>query len=252
MTPSPVRALAARFAAVLAQEGAEAVALVGSHAEGTATEDSDIDLAVIGEGPRYRLELHEGVLVSVGWASAEEQRARLDDPEWLSTHVPGWRSAILLFDPKRVAAEIKQLALEWEWTRVEPGCDGWATSWLVGLAEEVQKIAAALRSGNETSAAVQRCVLVLRLARALATRRRILYGTENRLFDLLAKTMGHEWQRLQTSALCIDGSGVAASCRSAIGLYELAVDEVSELLDSRQRDVVRHALVLATRGSRSS
>jgi hypothetical protein len=246
---SAARALAERVTAELAREGAEAVALVGSHAEGTATEESDIDLAVIGQGPSYRLELHEGVLVSVGWASADEQRTRLDDPDWLATHVPGWRSAVLLHDPEGVGAEIRQLALDWEWSRVEARCDEWAASWLVGLAEEVQKIAGAVRNGDETAAAVQRSVLVLRLARVMAIRRRILYGTDNRLMDLVARAVGEQWRRLQTSALCVDGSDVATSCGSAIRLFELALNDVRDLLDDRQRDVVAHALALATRAN---
>jgi hypothetical protein len=244
---TPERVLVERVAARCAREGAEAVALVGSHAEGTATENSDLDLAIIGDGPRYRLELHEGVLVSVGWASADEQRARLDDLDWLPTHVPGWRSAVLLYDPEGVAAEVKRLALDWEWSRVEPGCDEWAASWLVGLAEEVQKIAAALRQGDEMTAALQRSVLVLRVARAVAMRRRVLYGSDNRLMDLVARTMGQEWLRLQRSALCIDGSDVATSCDSAIRLFELALVDVRQLLEDRQRDVVQHALALAKR-----
>jgi hypothetical protein len=65
--------------------------------------------------------------------------------------------------------------------------------------------------------------------------------------DLIARTMGQEWLRLQRSALCIDDSDVATSCGSAIRLLEVALTDVSELLDDRQRDVVQHALALAER-----
>ena len=83
-----------RVVTALVEQGAEAVALVGSRASGDATADSDVDLAVIGEGPQYRLEIHHELLVSVGWAPAEEQRRRLYDPDWLGSHVPGWRQAV--------------------------------------------------------------------------------------------------------------------------------------------------------------
>ncbi len=101
MSPRPnpaleVRAIAERLARSLAAEGALAVALVGSHASGDATADSDLDLAVVGEGPHYRLEVSDGLLVSLGWAPAEEQRRRHCDPAWLGTHVAGWREAVLV------------------------------------------------------------------------------------------------------------------------------------------------------------
>jgi hypothetical protein len=87
------KAIAERLARSLAARGALAVALVGSHATGDATAESDLDLAVVGEGPHYRLEVHNGLLVSLGWATAEEQRRRLYDPVYLGTHVTGWREA---------------------------------------------------------------------------------------------------------------------------------------------------------------
>ena len=67
-----VFALAERLALSLVDRGAQAVAIVGSWANGTATQSSDLDLAVIGNGPRYRLEVHYGVLVSQGWAGEDK------------------------------------------------------------------------------------------------------------------------------------------------------------------------------------
>lgn len=83
----PIR-IAERLARSLGERGARAVALVGSQATGRATAESDLDLAVIGDGPHYRLELHGGVLVSLGWAPAEEQHRRLYDPAYLGNTIP--------------------------------------------------------------------------------------------------------------------------------------------------------------------
>jgi predicted nucleotidyltransferase len=103
------KAIAERLAHSLAARGALAVALVGSHATGDATAESDLDLAVVGEGPHYRLEVHNGLLVSLGWATAEEQHRRLYDPVYLGTHVTGWREARevrpLLDDRQRAVVE---------------------------------------------------------------------------------------------------------------------------------------------------
>jgi predicted nucleotidyltransferase len=241
MSSSPLR-IADRLAAALIEEGAQAVALVGSYATGTATADSDLDLAIVGNGPSYRLEVHEGILVSFGRATAEEQRERLYDPEWLGTHVPGWRSAVLLRDPYEIAAELQQLANDWEWEQVAPECDRWVAGWIVGLAEEVQKLVSSALAGNDLGAAAQRSVIALRLPRVLAIHRRILYASENPLWELVAVELGLEWRQAQLSALGLADDTVEVTFRSALRLFEIAVDEVRELLDERQLAVVERAL----------
>jgi predicted nucleotidyltransferase len=235
--------LAERLARSLGERGAGAVALVGSHATGRATVESDLDLAVIGDGPHYRLELHDGVLLSIGWAPAEEQRRRLYEPACLGMHVPGWREAVLLHDPDSVAATIKQEARAWRWELVVNRCDAWVAEGLTGYAEEVHKLRTSIRAGEWITAAVQRSVLVLRLASILAIHRRILYGSENRLHGLIAAEMGTAWADAQAAALGIGGESLAASSQAAVQLFHLAVDEVRPLLGPRQRAVVENALL---------
>lgn len=234
-----MRALAEKLAASLADRGAVAVAIVGSHARGDAGPDSDLDLAVVGEGPHHRLEVHQGVLVSFGWAPEAEERRRLYDPAWLCTHVPGWRDAVRVFDPRDIAASIKAEAHAWTWRGVEAACDRWAADELTGLAEEVLKLRASL---CETSASVQRSVLSLRLAKIVAVRRRILYGSENRLWDELSAAMGAEWTTAQRAAFGLDGATWEASCRAAFDLYALAVAELTPTLHDDHRAVVALAL----------
>ena len=234
-----------RVAAALASQGARAVVLVGSHVTGDATPDSDIDLAVIGDGPPYRLEIQDARLVAVSWADADEQRRRLYDPDLLGTHVPGWQHAIVLSDRDGIAERIRQEALDWRWEKVEADCDRWVAAWVTGLAEEVLKVVASLRAGNDLNAAMQRSVIALRLAKALAIHRRILCGSENRLWGVVADELGPSWRAAQASALGLDDADLEASCRSALVLFDLAVEEVRVLLDDRQRAVVDHARSLA-------
>jgi predicted nucleotidyltransferase len=233
---------AERLADALLEQGAEAVAVVGSRATGDATEDSDLDLAVIGEGPHYRLEVHDGTLVSVGWAAADEQSRRLYDPHWLGTHVPGWRHAVVLRDPKGLAAGIKEEALKWGWVQVEFECDEWVAKTVTGLAEEVLKLLASLRGGDDLTAAAQRSTLALRLPSAMAIRCRILCGSENRLWGLVADELGSEWREAQSSAFGLEGGSFDESCRSARRLFELAGREVHDLLDEPQLGAVEYAL----------
>lgn len=230
-----------RVAATLAGLGAQAVVLVGSHAVGDATADSDIDLAVVGDGPPYRLEIQDTQLVSVSWATADEQRRRLYDLGVLATHVHGWRNAVVLSDPEGLAASIRQEALDWRWERVESQCDQWVAARVTGLAEEVVKVVASLRNGDDLNAAAQRSVIVLQLPAALVIHRRMLYGSENRLWSIVADELGPRWRAAQASALGVDGDDLPASCRSALELFDLAVEDVRDVLDDRQLAVVEHA-----------
>jgi predicted nucleotidyltransferase len=242
MEPRRVESIAGQLAESLATEGARAVALVGSFARGDALEGSDLDLAVVGQGPQYRLEVHDDVLVSLGWASAEEQRRRLYDPAILGLHVPGWREAVPLFDPEGLAAALQQEARSWTWGRVEDDCDAWAAERLCGYAEEVQKLVTGLHRGEETAAGVQRSLIAQGLARILAVHRRILYGSENRLWDVVAVEMGASWRDAQAAALGLGGESLAVGCEAALRLFTLAAEELRHLLDDRQHAVVLRAL----------
>jgi predicted nucleotidyltransferase len=239
---SQARAVADRLVPRLAGEGARAVALVGSHARGVAGIDSDLDLAVVGEGPHYRLEVIDGVLVSLGWAPEDAQRRRLYDPEYLGTHVPGWREAVVLHDPDGVTDSIKREALEWSWDTVEHELGVWVPESITGHAEEAQKLSASIHTGHESTAAVQRSILVLRLPAILALHLRILYGSENELWNRVAEALGPVWRDAQSAALGLGGESLDASCHAALRLFALATDEVGALLDERQRAVVEHVL----------
>jgi len=245
VSPRPAlnpKAIAERLARSLAAEGALAVALVGSHATDDATAESDLDLAVVGEGTHYRLEVHDGVLVSLGWASGEEQRRRLYDPLYLGTHVTGWREAVLLHDPGGVGDAVKQEALAWKWEQVADRVEEWVAESLTGFAEEVHKLVTSLERGRTTTAAVQRSVLALRLARVLALHRRVLYGSENRLWDVVAQEMGPVWRDAQAAAFGIGGESLDVGCKAALQLFAISALEVMPLLDERQRAVVEQAL----------
>jgi predicted nucleotidyltransferase len=83
-------AVARQVAEELAEDGAEAAVLVGSHARGDAGPESDGDLLAV--GPRtfsHRLERHGGLLVSVNSRSPDAYRREMADPGSVCTAVPG-------------------------------------------------------------------------------------------------------------------------------------------------------------------
>jgi hypothetical protein len=227
----------------LVANGAEAVVLVGSHARGEASPESDSDLLAIG-GESYDclLEVRNDFLVSVSMQPFAEFRRDLERPARVCSAVPGWREAKILEDPNGVAASLIEEARSWTWEFVEKKCDEWVAEEIAGNAEEVHKLAASLGSGNLSTAAVQRSLLALHLAPILAVRHRIIYGSENRMWDLVSAAMGEEWSEAQSAAFGMNGEPFEETCLAASKLYRLAADETRELLDERQRKVVAKAV----------
>jgi hypothetical protein len=233
--------VAERVAAEEAARGAQAVILVGSVATGDAHERSDVDLVVLGAETAERVELRDGTAVSLSYVRPELERPRFRDPSQVGAFVPGWRQAVVLHDPHGLAAAFKAEAEEWTWDSVAAAADAWVAESVTGLTEEVQKLLRALARGRRLNAAVQRSVLALRLPLPASVHLRLLYGTENRLWELVAQGMGERWRRAQEQALGTDGGGFEASCRAALELYSLAAEAVRPLLDERQREVVAAA-----------
>ena len=226
--------------------GARAVTLHGSHARGDAHAHSDIDIVAIGDGPAYELSHRRGHLVSVSWYSRAKITRIFGDPALVGSAIPGWREAVILTDPDGVAASLKRHAERWSWDGMGAACDRWVADEFTGWAEEVHKLAAMLDRNERLGASVQRSVLAIRLAPIVAVHRRILYGSENRLWDLVAGAMGEPWASTQRAALSLDGESHEDSALAALRLYALAADEVRPLLSHRQRQVVDHALTVAS------
>jgi hypothetical protein len=245
--PQDVLPLCRRLAGDLIREGAQAVVLTGSHARGTATPESDVDLLVIGTGtgPGYQLSVREDRLVAVSWCTGEQQRRRFASPRSAVTEIPGWRSAVIVTDPDGIAAALQREAADWTWDRVTGQAREWVAEELTGLAEEVHKLAAALRHGRPRMAAVQRDLLVLHLPMVLAVRFQLLCASENDLWDAIAVRAGEDWRASQDRALCLDRESLAGSCLAALELYRQAAGIAEPLPGDRQRGVVAGAVALA-------
>lgn len=147
----------------------------------------------------------------------------------------------MLHDPAGIAASLIEDAKAWTWEPPAERCDRWVAEKVTFLAEEVHKLVTALRRGSSSTAAIQRTLLATHLAPILAVHHRILYGSENMLWDLVGSAMGERWRRAQSSALGLKGEPFEETCRAALELYELTVNEVKHLFDKRQERVFRYA-----------
>jgi hypothetical protein len=220
---------------------------MGSHARGEAHRLSDLDLLAVGPGLELGVVRRGGHLVVGGCQTAEQVRAGFKSPAEAGFVVPGWRSALMLHDPRGLGAALRAEALAWSWEVVgERACDGHVARAVTGLAEEVHKLVGSLELGETWTAAVQRSVLALRLASILAVHHRLLYETENGLWELVAGRMGAGWARAQGVALGAGGESFEDTCAAALELYARAAEEVAGLLSAEQRDVVGYACAVAS------
>lgn len=218
--------LRAGVVAELTGEGAAAVVLVGSHARGTATLHSDVDVYAIGEGREYELRRRDGWLVSVSWRTEEAVRASFRKPATCALAVPAWRDAVVWFERDGVAEGLMDEARRWRWEDVE-GADAWCVEEFAGYEEEVGKLRGALERGDEMSAALWRNVLAMRMAPILRVRLRLLQEREEEAWPSVAAALGEEWKAAQRAALGLDGAGFETSCLAALSLWEMTKRELN-------------------------
>ncbi len=233
------------MAAELVGQGAEAVLLMGSHARGDAMAHSDVDLLAIGEGPEYVLQRRCGYLFAVSWTTVAAVERSFAEPASAGYAVQGWRDARILADRDGLAAGLQEAAREWAWQRVgDAACNRYVAGELTGLAEEVHKLANLHATGNLRGAAVQRNLLAIRLSVILGVHLRLLYSTENELWNMVAAQLDDRWRQAQDTAFGLSGEPFGATCGAALQLYGLAAELTLPLLDTRQHEVVRAACAL--------
>jgi hypothetical protein len=247
VTLGRARELAQQVAAELADRGAKAVCAVGSIARGDANRDSDIDLIAIGDGPPYRLEQRDSRLVSISWRSVTQIDSAFAAPEQVGGLVPAWRRAALLHDPYGLAAGLKARAKAWRWEDLGDACDQWVAREVTGFAEEVHRLVGQIEAGEYRRAAVMRCLLALKLAPVLAVHLRILYESENYLWELVAQQAGEQWAHAQDAAFGATANGEPLASAAALTLYGILAAQTGALLDTGQAAVVHNAVRAAAR-----
>jgi predicted nucleotidyltransferase len=224
-----------------AREGASAAFLFGSYARGAAFEESDVDLAFVGADREWICDRRYGLLVSAGWRLPARFLEALDRPDSAPWTVPGLRSASIIWDPHGVAAGIQAAAQRWSWTAIEDKCAAWVPEQVASLAEDAQRAYGHFRRRKQWVAAVLKGVLSSRLAMILAVHLRILYDSENHLWDLVARHLGEPWTGLQSAALCSANEDFRTSFDATMQLYSCAAGKVFGIMNERQRRVVRGA-----------
>jgi len=236
-----IRETIEQVSARLLEQGAKATLLTGSHARGEARPESDIDVFAVGDGPREHIEIVDGRAISVHWFAPEQARQRIQSPPHAIVSVAGWADAVVVDDPVGVGAELQREARAWSWERIEAEADAFAVDELVGWAEWVHKLIAALQSERMLDAAAITNDTALRLGRVVAIRCRVSARSENGLWEAIVKTAPLDCGEALREALRGDDEDLRTAARGAFRLFQCVARDVAELLDERESAIVDHA-----------
>ncbi len=237
--------VARAFSRRLVAQKAGAVVLFGSWVRGEAYKESDIDIHAVGRGPHCRLELYQGFLVSVSWSTPRQHLRAFKDPGQVGGVIQAWRNALIIYDPEGIAEGLKQEAKRWQWDSLGKQAAEWVAEELTGYAEEVHRLVGNLQLGRRSAASIQRSLLAIHMAPILIVHHRILYDTENQLWDLVSARMGAGWARVQSAALGEGGQSFEDTCKASLQLFTLTAREVRHLLKPQQYEVVARACEIA-------
>jgi hypothetical protein len=243
--------------AELKEHNVTGITMAGSFSRGQGGSYSDIDLQLyVKEKPRdligsLALRLWQGFLVSIHYDSIEEERAKLTSPWDAIWAVPGLRQAVILYDPTGSLADLKQAAVEFEWSPLQSLADRYASSEIAAYAEEIYKILSGLSTENESKVLYANIGLVPGMAKIVAVQRGILIETENRYFEFIQDSVGRdsEWTRLFRLALGADTSSEKTPPYRIRGIASLNLyHQTAKLMDSilleEDREVIISALNL--------
>ena len=224
------RRVARELASEFAENGARAVLLSGSWARRDARRSSDLDLWVLGKAGAPSFSWREPFLVSVSRISPTAERRKFLEPPHTGELLGAWRTAITLYDPHGDARRLRDVARTFRWETVSRKCDRWVARSMVAWGEEAVKIVNSMARGEPDTAAVQRNLLAASLVFVVAVHRRIVWVTDNGLWDRLGREEGPLWWNAQQRALAMNGETLEQSTKAALELYALAARRVRPVL----------------------
>jgi hypothetical protein len=215
-----------------------AIVLAGSHARGTATYYSDVDIMryvriLPPENERYRLRYEGETLISISTTSIIAERKKLARPENAIWAVPGLRQARILLDHEGLFAALQVEAGAFIWgPEMQQLADDYASEQLVGLAEEAHKIMGGLLKRDDNLTLYGAFGLSMGLLGIMATHRAIFIPSENDYFTVAIETIGIDsaWSYYFQATLGHEGATPRMRGVAALGLYMKTVDLLRPIL----------------------
>jgi hypothetical protein len=230
------------------------VGIVGSYARGQETKYSDVDVDIyvrkMPENPydRYTLRYWDGKLVSLKYTLLEDELEALSNPRRAIWTVPGLQGMKIVLDKDGSVAELQKMAQKFDFSLLQSAADEFAAEEIMGNAEEVHKILNGLARGHESTVLYATWGLVKNMLEAVAVQRGIMIVSENRYFDLIQDSVGHDtkWVSAFRTAWGLDYASSQYQSRgtAALKLYRLTAAMFDGLIPEKHRDVVKHTLKL--------
>ena len=230
------------------------VGIVGSYARGQETRYSDVDFDIfvsqLPENPydRYTMRYWEDKLISLKYTLLEEERYALTNPRRAIWAVPGLRGMKILLDKEGSMAALQKAAQEFDWSLLQPAADEFAAEEIMGNAEEAHKVLNGLARGHESTVLYASWGLVKNMLESVAVQRGIMIISENRYFDLIQDSVGHDsaWTRAFRTAWGLESGSSDYQSRgvAALKLYCLSAEMFDELIPEKHRQVVDRTLKL--------
>ena len=228
------------------------VGIVGSYARGQESKFSDVDMDIftgkLPENPydRYTLRYWDGKLVSLKFTLLDDELEALTNPRRAIWAVPGLQGMKIVLDKDGSLAELQKMAQKFDWSALQPAADEFAAEEIMGNAEEVHKILSGLARGNESTVLYATWGLVKNMLEAVAVQRGIMVVSENRYFDLIQSSVGHDtkWVSAFRTAWGLDpvSSQYQSRGAAALRLYRLTAAMFDGLIPEKHREVVKQTL----------
>lgn len=227
----------------------QAIGLTGSYARGTATPYSDIDLHVYvpeqGAPPHQHYQLHrfEGHLVSITITTFESKYADLGQPQSAVDVVCGLQQTRILYDTAPgLLANLRQAALDFDWTSLQPAADVFASHQLAGCAEEAHKLLSGLLKNDEALLLYATYGLVLGLVNVVAVQKGVLVESENVLFQAVQDAADPEWSQYFRIAAGWDVNPVRMRALAGLGLYAATARMLRGIIAPEHETVINWTL----------
>lgn len=229
------------------------LALLGSHARGTAGMVSDVDLVrfvdTLPARPeaRYTLFIRDERLVSLSNTTLAEKQDEMRDPWIAILAVPGLRQMKILSDPTGEVTGLQQAALDFRWEDLGDAPLETASYQTMGYAEEVHKILTGLQRKDDSAALYGAYGLVLGLSRIVLVAKGVLVESENRIFEAAQEAGGSGWARSFRMAAGFERwpggrPEVPTRAIAATDLYVQTVRMLMPVLRPEHRTVINHTL----------
>ena len=234
------------------------IALIGSHARGTAGPFSDVDLLCLREDefgksiPPKVLVLRKGRLISITYDSLSTWRRILWSPENALWAVVTLRSMCIIRDERNELATLKGAAQELRWSDIQKEADIAASLRILAATEIVLKALNALAANDRMRAGLAVMGLTDHLAHAIALSRGILVETTNAIIPATIQEMGTDssW-----SGHCREALGLGSNCRvearvrAALALYRETAEHLRGIVSPNLQAAIDAVLAKLPRAS---